>query len=159
MAKEIRNESISCLYGIGMMALFVLFFAFIIYLVYSLISKAALGEFQDTQIIQATIGFIISVLGGTVIAKNLENRNNKQLEYLKIKNEIALRLIDLTSVVLRGNTKDKTKKDAIDLIQVEGIKAKLYMGDDALKLINDFIDKPNSRTHKLLNNELRNQVK
>lgn len=116
-------------------------FAFFAYLIYDLIIKLSEKDFSNNTVIQALITLIITVFLGGYFSKWLERRNTKKLELLKIQNEIALTLVDLSSAMIYSPDDELIRQ----VIVKESSKVKLYFDDETLKTLNNFIEAENKK--------------
>lgn len=111
-------------------------FAFFAYLIYDLIIKLSEKDFSNNTVIQALITLVITVFLGGYFSKWLERRNAKKLELIKIQNEIALTIVDLSSALLYAPDDEKIIRAMVK----ESSKVKLYFDDETLKTLNTFIE-------------------
>lgn len=111
-------------------------FAFFAYLIYDLIIKLSEKDFSNNTVIQALITLIITVFLGGYFSKWLERRNAKKLELIKIQNEIALTIVDLSSALLYAPDDEMMIRAMVK----ESSKVKLYFDDEALKILNTYIE-------------------
>lgn len=116
-------------------------FAFFAYLIYDLIIKLSEKDFSNNTVIQALITLIITVFLGGYFSKWLERRNTKKLELLKIQNEIALTLVDLSSAMIYSPDDELIRQAIVK----ESSKVKLYFDDETLKTLNNFIEAENKK--------------
>jgi len=158
MVKEIKGEKTAAVYGVTMMIVILTFFGVILYLIYTLIDNASRGNFTDNSIIQALITFATTVVAGTLINKNLERRNTKDAERNKIRNDISLKLIDLSGIALSKHRTEKEKEIAIEMIGNENIKVKLFFNDEVVLAVNSFLEKPNSQSYNLMTDILKKYI-
>ena len=119
-------------------------FGFVAWLIYDLIAKLADKDLSNNTIIQALITLIITVFIGGWFSKYLEAKNAKRLELYKIRTNISLRLIDLTSEAMR-HPEDKLINN---MLICESSKVKLYFPDTTLKALNNFIQDEKKEEHK-----------
>lgn len=111
-------------------------FAFFAYLIYDLIIKLSEKDFSNNTVIQALITLVITVFLGGYFSKWLERRNAKKLELIKIQNEIALTIVDLSSALLYAPDDEMMIRAMVK----ESSKVKLYFDDETLKTLNTFIE-------------------
>lgn len=125
---------VAIIFGIGL-------FALVAYLIYDLIIKLSEKDFSNNTVIQALITLIITVFLGGYFSKWLERRNTKKLELLKIQNEIALTLVDLSSAMIYSPDDELIRQSIVK----ESSKVKLYFDDETLRTLNDFIKAENKK--------------
>ena len=125
---------VAIIFGIGL-------FALVAYLIYDLIIKLSEKDFSNNTVIQALITLIITVFLGGYFSKWLERRNTKKLELMKIQNEIALTLVDLSSAMIYSPDDELI----CQAIVKESSKVKLYFDDETLRTLNDFIKAENKK--------------
>lgn len=114
----------------GMMLL-----AFIGWLIYDLIIKLSEKDFSNNTVVQALITLVVTVFIGGYFSKRLELRNAKDLELYKIRKDISLTIVDLSSEFIYAPNNERIKQ----LLIAESKKVKLYFTDDALLIMNNFI--------------------
>lgn len=125
---------VAIIFGIGL-------FALVAYLIYDLIIKLSEKDFSNNTVIQALITLIITVFLGGYFSKWLERRNTKKLELLKIQNEIALTLVDLSSAMIYSPDDELIRQSIVK----ESSKVKLYFDDETLRTLNDYIKAENKK--------------
>lgn len=158
MVKEIKGEKTAAVYGIFMVLIILGFLFVVAYLVFILIYNASSGNFADNTIIQTLITFATTVVVGTWINKRLERYNMKEAERNKIRNEVCLKLIDLSGIVLSKYRTTKEKEIANEMIRNENIKVKLYFTDEVVISINRFLKETNEQNYNLMTNELKKTI-
>ena len=132
-------------------------FALLGYLLYDLIIKLADKDFSNNTVIQALITLVTTIFIGGYFSKYLELRNNKKIELYKIQTTVSLRIIDLATAYYY-----KQDNDIYNLLIGESSKVKLYLNDEVLININNFIssDKKDLKKHyDILIDSLKNSVK
>ena len=135
-------------------------FAYWGFLIYDLILKLSQKDFSNNTTIQALISLIITVFLGGYFSKWLERRNAKKLEIFKIQRDIALKIIDYSSILY--NHPDRI--EAKELLIAESIKVKLFFDDETLKTINEFIkelddNQKRQSLYSLLSDQLKKAIK
>lgn len=65
------------------------------------------------------------------------------MEFLKIQNEIALTLVDLSSELLYAPDDEMIKREMIK----ESSKVKLYFDDETLKILNTYIESEDKKLY------------
>lgn len=135
-------------------------FGFWGYLIYDLILKLSEKDFSNNTVIQALISLIVTVFLGGYFSKWLERRNAKKLEIFKIRRDIALKIIDYSSILY--NHPDSI--EAKELLIAESIKVKLFFNDETLKTINEFIkeldhNQKRQDLYSLLSDRLKKAIK
>ena len=127
------------------------------YLIYDLIIKLADKDFSNNTVIQALITLVITVFIGGYFSKSLELRNTKKIELYKIQTTISLRIIDLATAYYY-----KQDKDIYSLLIGESSKVKLYLNDEVLLNLNNFISsdkKDLKKYYDILVDSLKKKIK
>ncbi|TCK98026.1 hypothetical protein EDC19_0437 [Natranaerovirga hydrolytica] len=130
---------------------FLVIIAFVFYLVYDLLVKLSMDQFTNSTVLQSIIALIITVFLGGYFSKAVEHKKHIKLENYKSQKDIALRIIDLASMVLN----DKEGLQAKGLLISESYKVKLLFDDKLLLKINDFVNDCNSYTYNGLMDDLK----
>lgn len=131
-------------------------FGFLCYLIYDLIIKLSEKDFSNNTVVQAFISLIVTVFLGGYFSKYLERRNTKRLEIFKIQRDIALKIIDYSSILY--NHPDSI--EARELLIAESIKVKLFFDDETLAVVNRFIENlDDNENRKISYTELSDQLK
>lgn len=147
-----ENKKGYWVYSIFTIGFFIALFGFLAYLIYDLIIKLAEKDFSNNTVVQALITLIITVFIGGYFSKYLERRNSIKLELSKIRNEIALRIVDYSSMLIHHPDNEEIQ----NLLIAESSKVKLYFDDETLKKLNEFIECDDK---KICYNPLINQLK
>lgn len=144
------------LYSTFAVLFFVALIGFISYLLYDLLFKLSLQDFTNNTVIQALITLVITVFFGGYFTKSLELRGLKKIELYKIRNTIALKVIDLASAFYHNPNEEKI----LHLLIAESSKIKLYFPDEVLKSLNEFIKDNQAKVTNYNNliNELQRNV-
>lgn len=130
-----KNNNGQYWYGIGMFSIFLLFLGFVVYLVYTFIVRASNNEFSNTALIQTLLSFILTVVFGTVLSKNLDKRNARQSEIYKIKVDVAEKFVLTGTLLLMCHDDADANKT---LVQLQ-VRAKLFFKDEVLLQMNQFM--------------------
>lgn len=132
------------------------FFAFLGYLIYDLVIKLSEKDFSNNTVIQALITLIITVFIGGYYSKWLEHRNAKRLELYKIQSQLAISIIELSSLYINNPNEEKVQA----ALFVEASKVKLYFSDDTLRKLNALISAEDKKgAYEPLIDSLKNQIK
>lgn len=105
---------------------FILLIAFVCYLVYDLLIKLTSQEISNATLVQAVITLLITIFVGGIFGKNLELRNSRKLEFLKVQKDIALTVIELTKKISSG----EDSKIALAQLYFEINKAELFFNKE-----------------------------
>lgn len=124
------------IFGMGLLA-------FWGWLIYDIIIKLSKQDFSNNTVVQALITLIITVFIGGYFSKWLEYRNYKKLELYKIKSDIALKIIDYTTILYHH----PECQEAREMLIAESCKVKLYFDDTLLLSLNNFISEQNKETY------------
>lgn len=143
-------------YGIIMFLIVFGVAAFTIYLMYLLIVKASTNEFTNTIVLQAMLTLIISVILGTILTKSLESRNAKRIEVFKVKKDVSLTIINLAGIILSTENDEKFK--AMELLNNENYKVKLFFDDDTVRAVKQFLEERSLSTYGTMTDLLKKHV-
>jgi hypothetical protein len=132
---------------------FLFLFAF---LIYDLILKLSTEGFGDKTIIQSILTIIGTVFLGGFFTKNLEYKNCRKLEAFKTQKEVALRIIDLSGLILSN---DENKEQAVIILKNENFKVKLFFDDKLVSLINTFLQNSEANTYNQIVDSLKKYFK
>lgn len=130
-----ENKKGYWIYSIVVVLIGMALFAFLGYLIYDLILKLAEKDFSNNTVIQALITLIITVFIGGYFSKWLEYQNSKKTQLYQTRISISLQLIDLASEYYRSRS-----KEIKGMLIFESAKVKLFLDDEVLKKLNDFIE-------------------
>ncbi|ENH96739.1 hypothetical protein J416_09184 [Gracilibacillus halophilus YIM-C55.5] len=157
MKNRETTEKTGYFYGIVLFLILFSTISFVVYLFYSLVIKASNDELTDNTIVNALITLIISVILGNLMSRKLEHRYARSLEIYKIKNSIALNIIDLSETILNSRNEEIRLK-ALESLETEYKKSKLYFEEEIVYSIQNLIKYQSLDSYNQLIKLLRNQV-
>lgn len=142
-----ENKKGYWIYSILTVLFFVVLFGFSAYLIYDLIVKIISKDFSTNTVVQAIFTLFITVFLGGYFTKWLERRNARKLETYKTQKDIAIKIIDLSTMYLYN----PDNEDIRHLLIAEESKVKLFFNDEVLSVMNAFLtDTPTKDNYQQL---------
>lgn len=151
-----ENKKGYWIYSILTVLFFTTLFGFAAYLIYDLTVKIISKDFSTNTVVQAIFTLFITVFLGGYFTKWLERRNAKKLETYKTQRDIAIRIVDLSTMYLYEPDNENIKH----LLIAEESKVKLFFNDDVLSVMSSFLkDTPTNDKYQQLVEAMQKVIK